>query len=166
MTLARPTLLALLILPLLACRVEDRTPAGTRRDETAVRAVAAAYYEATAAQDWRAARAVLWDSADVALQAGPSAWITFEAADPYLADLSRRWAGIPAGMLSPRLIRTEYRQADGVAGLWVVLRRAERGADGAVREVGRAEHFVMRRLPEGWRIVQLVSVADARTGDS
>jgi len=42
---------------LVACRIEDHTPAGSRSDESAIRAVVADYIRAINGRDWTAARA-------------------------------------------------------------------------------------------------------------
>ena len=43
-----------------ACRIEDRTPAGTRRDEDAVQALVAAYARTLSDRDWVGTRRLFW----------------------------------------------------------------------------------------------------------
>ena len=160
----RQTLLRLAVgaaaLGLLAgCSVEDRTPTGSRQDEDAARAVVAEYYRMTSAQDWPAVRATLWDSATVAVRPAPGAeWYSFGAPDPFVKHLGRSLRGLAPGELGPRLIRTDFRQADGLVSLWVTT-RLEQPQGGAAVEVEHIDHFVLRRFAGGaWRIVHLVSV--------
>jgi hypothetical protein len=87
---------ALVVAVLLAgCRIEDRTPAGTRRDDDAIRSVLATYYQSLGQRDWSRSRALFWDSATVELRhvAPDTAWRDFRTADAYHQYLARTYAG-------------------------------------------------------------------------
>lgn len=138
------------------CTIEDRTPAGTRRDEAAVRAVIATYYTMITDQNWSLGRGVFWDSADVTLnhRNGESGWIAFQGAPDYFVYLMR---SAPAERQAYRLIRTDFHQQGDVASVWATARlSSSTDAPGSI-ESGRVDHFVLRRMNGGWRIIYLVS---------
>src|SRR5690349_13207329 len=122
LTLAAPALATLVA----GCRVEDRTPYGSRRDEEAVRGVVANYYRSVAAQHWDSAGSLLWDSAAVTVRPRTdSGWVDFHDASHYLAYLADRDRGLRPGDLGPRTTRVDFRQEGGVAAVWVTLRLNE-----------------------------------------
>ncbi|HEU4698227.1 MAG TPA: hypothetical protein VFS40_03545 [Gemmatimonadales bacterium] len=158
---ARTLLLPLAVVALAACRIEDRTPTGSRRDEEAVRAAVATFYRTASAQQWDSTRALLWDSAAVEVRPrADSGWLAFRSAADYVGYLAERDRGMQPGELGPRMVRTEFRQEGGIAAMWVATRLNERGLDGAVHEVSRTEHFVLRRVGPRWEIVNLVSAPE------
>ncbi len=65
-------MLALLLTSLVSCRFEDRTPGGTRRDEIAVQAAVAGFYQSLAARDSDGLRRAAFASATVLVPAGSS----------------------------------------------------------------------------------------------
>jgi hypothetical protein len=156
----------LLAVPALAtlvagCQVEDRTPFGSRRDEDAVRGVVAGYYRSVSAQRWDSAGRALWDSAAVTVRPrSDSGWVDFHDAAHYLAYLADRDRGLRPGDLGPRMTRIDFRQEGGVAAVWVSLRLNEGGSPADRHEVGRVDHFVLRRFGMRWQIVNLVSVPE------
>jgi hypothetical protein len=161
------TALALLLAaPILAtlvagCRVEDRTPFGSRRDEDAVRSVVANYYRNVSAQRWDSAGSALWDSAAVTVRPRTdSGWVDFRDASHYLAYLADRDRGLRPGDLGARMTRIDFRQEGGIAAVWVTVRLNEGASPTDRHEVGRVDHFVLRRFGMRWQIVNLVSVPE------
>lgn len=136
-----------------ACRIEDRTPTGTRQDEATVRAVITTFYQGRATHDWAAARSVLWDSAIVAVHepVAGGVWAA-SSADDYVAAAARSVRGRPpsAGV---SLVRTDFRQQGPLATMWVTARSDEYGL-----RASAADHFLLRRINGAWRIVHYVSV--------
>ena len=158
---ARTLTLPLAVVALAACRIEDHTPTGSRRDEDAVRAAVGTFYRTASAQHWDSTRAVLWDSAAVEVRPRPdSGWLAFRSAADYVAYLAERDRGLQPGELGPRMTRTDFRQEGGIAAMWVATRLNERGLDGVVHEVSRTDHFVLRRVGTRWEIVNLVSAPE------
>jgi hypothetical protein len=139
---------------LAGCRIENRAPAGSLRDDQAIRGAVAAFYRGTAAADWPAVRALFWDSASVQRGAHEGGeWMAFESADDF-----RLWLGagrMPA--LEP--VRVEPRQDGDLAGVWVTTRRA-----GTERGTASVDHFLLRRMGDGWRITGYVSAEVSAPG--
>lgn len=132
-----------LVLPLLvlaaACHLEDRTPAGTRRDEVAVQQAVAAYYRAGA------------DSLDLLL--APWATGTGIAGSPAVQPL-RTALLAERGALGRddegRPVRQDIRLAGDIATVWVTWRAGAAGD--TARRAERMEVLVLRRLEGGWRV--------------
>ncbi|MEO8226197.1 MAG: nuclear transport factor 2 family protein [Gemmatimonadota bacterium] len=151
-------------LALSACRIEDRTPAGSRRDEDAIRSVLATYYQSVGAGDWAASRALFWDSAMVEVRhAGTdSAWREYRTADAYHRDLARRYGSHELSEVSVRIFRLDLRQQGDLASAWVTTRRRPIAGEGRL-EVGTADDVILRRAGGTWRIVALASAPDPAT---
>jgi len=129
-----------------ACRIEDRSPEGSRRDEEQIRGVIAAYYDGVGSQSWASARPLFWDSATVQVRAAnDTAWRQFRDPDAYGAFLAVR----PGPHIAARPIRMDARQEEDVATVWVEVRRGEGGER-------TAEHFALRKMDGAWRIVGMV----------
>jgi hypothetical protein len=132
---------------LAACRIEDHTPAGSRSDESAIRAVVAGYIRAINARDWAAARAAFL----------PGTTVDYAHAtvplDQFLKDLGQVADSDGAGR---QLLRLDLRQVGDLAAGWGAYRL---GPDAAVA----MSHFVLRKTPDGWRISHL-SVARLQSG--
>jgi hypothetical protein len=146
MRLLRP--FAALVLALsAACHIEDHTPAGSRRDESAIREVIAGYLQDLNQQDWDSARARFTQGARVDYAHSS---VTL---DQFLGDMRRMGDSI-----SPRrqLLRLDLRQVGDLAAAWGAYRL---GSGDSVA----MSHFVLRRTPEGWRIAHL-SVARLPAG--
>ncbi len=145
-----------------ACRIEDRTPAGTRRDDEAIRALLATYYQSLGARDWATSRSLFWDSAAVEIRrtAPDSAWRAFRSADSYHQYLSRTFGGGIAPVLAVRMFRIDIRQQGDLATAWVVTRRRPTDREGA-GEVGTADNVLLWRRGAAWRIAGLASVPDS-----
>lgn len=132
------------------CHFEDRTPAGSRRDDAAIRAVIATYYESLAAGDLGRYRELFAPGA-VLRRAAP-----FDAAAGAfsvlpLDSLVAGWrvAGMPTGAAG-RILRTDVRQRDGIATAWVTVARAD-----FTPTPERMDLFVLERYGAGWRILLL-----------
>lgn len=135
------------VIVLTGCRIENRAPAGSLRDDQAIRGMVSAFYRSAAAADWPAVRALFWDSASVQRGAHEGGeWAAFESPDDF-----RLW--LEAGRM-PALepVRVEPRQDGDLAGVWVTTRRA-----GTERGTASVDHFLLRRMGGGWRITDYVS---------
>ena len=132
---------------LAACRIEDHTPAGSRSDENAIRAVVADYIRAINAGDWPAARAAFLPGTTV-----DYAHATVSL-DQFFRDLGQAADSIGSGR---QLLRLDLRQVGDLAAGWGAYRLGPRGTVAM-------SHFVLRRTPEGWRIAHL-SVARLQAG--
>jgi ketosteroid isomerase-like protein len=148
MTRSLRTLLCLAALALLAaCRIEDHTPAGSRSDESAIRAVVAGYISAINARDWSGARAAFLPGTTVDYA---HATVTL---DDFFKDLAESTDSSGRGR---QLLRLDLRQVGDLAAGWGAYRL---GAGSAVA----MNHFVLRKTAVGWRIAHL-SVARLQPG--
>lgn len=150
-----------LVMLVAACRIEDRTPTGSRHDEDAIRAVLATYSQSLSARDWSGSRALFWDSATIVLRhaAPDSAWREFRSADAYHHYLARTYAGDRSRTLAVRMFRLDTRQQGDLASAWVITRRRPLAGEGR-EEVGAADNLVLRRRDGAWRIVSIASTPD------
>lgn len=150
------------VLCIAACRIEDRTPTGSRRDDDAIRALLATYYQSLAEKDWATSRSLFWDSAAVELRRSDadSVWRDFRTADRYHQYLSRTYAAANSSVLGVRMFRVDVRQQGDLASAWVITRRRPGEGEGR-NEVGTADNIVLRRYHGAWRIVALASTPDA-----
>lgn len=151
---------ALFILSILlgfGCRLEDHTPAGSRRDEAQIRGVITEYYRSFSERDWVGSRRFFLARGMVSYGGGAGDTTQVQAevvpADSVFQWLARMWE---SGTLpSPRaqVIRTDLRQADGYASVWVTVRQDVPRNGSASARGEDLEHWVLRRTPEGWRVV-------------
>jgi uncharacterized protein (TIGR02246 family) len=165
MTRLRRTVLCLGLFLAAGCRIEDHTPAGTRRDEEAVQALVASYARTLSARDWTGARALFWPDASysgplVLATAGGHQAVPVESA---LAVLARRLEGLDAGRFDVRVLRSDYRQDGDLAAVWLVTRRLFPDV-GSVRSGDWIEHLVLRRIDGEWRILSLAATTLPRGG--
>ena len=140
------------VLILAGCRIENRAPAGSLRDDEAIRGVVSTYYRASSGGDWAAVRALFWDGA--LIQRGPAegaGWRAFESPDAFQGWLE---AGGWAAPLEP--VRIDPRQDGDLAAVWVTTRRA-----GTERGMASSDHFLLRRIDGAWRITSLASATSA-----
>lgn len=144
-----------------ACHFEDHTPSGSRRDEAQIREVVIEFYRGLAAMDWGHVRNFFTPDGRVSfltLQEGdstPQALIL--PADSVLLNWARLAGEARATSNEARVIRADLRQADGMAAVWVTVhfklpfpRRPGEEQDGEA-----AEHLVLHRTGDGWRIALL-----------
>ncbi len=133
-----------------SCHLEDRTPAGSRRDDAAIRAVITTYYEALASGDLGRYRelfapgAVVQGPVPADAAAGTHSVLAFDS-------LVAGWrgAGMPTGDAG-RIIRTDVRQRNGVATAWVTVDH-----DTFATAQEHVDLFVLERYGAGWRILLL-----------
>lgn len=144
-----------------ACRIEDRTPTGSRRDEDAIRSVLATYYKSLSSRDWSGSRALFADSATILLRhaAPDSAWREFRGADAYHRYLARTYAGDRNSAIAVRMFRLDTRQQGDLATAWVITRRRPLAGEGR-EEVGTADNLLLRRQDGVWRIMTFASTPD------
>jgi len=135
-----------------ACRIEDRSPTGSRLDEESIRAVVAGYYQGVADGRWPESRALFWDSALVQLRTGPDpVWRGFASPDAY----GQYLAALPASSdrTAVRPVRIDARQEGEIAAAWVETRPVDRRF-----RTGSTDHFVFRRIGGAWRITGFTSI--------
>jgi hypothetical protein len=148
--------LALALLTLAAaCRIEDRTPAGSRRDDAAIQAVLAEYHRDLAARDWRRAADLAWRGATYAgLSAAPAGGAINRVLplDSALAEVAHHANALDPDSYDVRIVRTDVHQEGDLAAAWVTTRRRARHG-GQVADEEWVEHFVLRRIAGGWRIL-------------
>ena len=152
----RRSWLVLALLALTACRIEDRTPTGSRRDDQSIRAVVATYYRSLSARDWPSSRSLFADSARIMVRGvDDTAWSHFGDAEAYHLELIRRARDrrIEAGEVL--VARLDVRQEGELAAVWVSARHHVSDPERA--ESRSADHFVLRRVDGAWRVVALYS---------
>jgi hypothetical protein len=150
----RFALLAAAVLGLASCRIEDRSPTGSRRDDAAIQRVLLEYHRSLAAHDWERARELVWRGATYAgIADGRSGGAGASNEILPLDSLFVRMGRPAAGTGHPddiQIVRVDLRQQGDLATAWVTTRRAGAGAAG---EGNWLEHFVLRRIGDGWRIL-------------
>ena len=97
------------------CRIEDRTPAGTRRDEVAVQDVLARYTRGLDRRDWDQVRSVFWRNATYSGPLIPRSAGNAVAIDSALGIFARTLDGHDASTFQVRSLRTDIRQEGDVA---------------------------------------------------
>lgn len=140
-----------------ACHIEDRTPAGSRRDDAAIQAVLAEYHRDLAARDWRRAGDLAWRGATYAGVAAAGAGGPVNRVVPLdsaLAELAHQVDAVDPETFDVRILRTDVRQEGDLAAAWVATRRRVHHG-GRVTEEEWVEHFVLRRIAGGWRILNV-----------
>jgi hypothetical protein len=158
--MARPFIaacfLALLLAP--ACRIEDHTPTGSRRDSEAVQALVAGYARTLSERDWKGARALFWADASYAGPMIPGPGDTHQAVPIGLAinTIARRVDGLDAQRFDVRVLRADVRQEGEVAAVWMTTRRRMPVA-GGFAEGSWVEHLVLRRIGGEWRILSVTA---------
>jgi hypothetical protein len=151
-------LLILMLVGTTACRIEDRTPTGSRRDEEAVQALVTGYARTLSARDWRAARALFWADASYAGPMIPVPGDGHQAAPIDLAinTIARRVEGLDTQRFDVRILRADIRQDGDIAAVWITTRRRIPAA-GRVIEGDWVEHLVLRRIDGEWRILSVTA---------
>ena len=151
------------LLPALACRIEDRTPAGTRRDEDMVLALIAQYARSLSARDWDGVRALFWRGGSYSGPMVPRSVGQAVPIDSALAQMARTVDGAAPGSFDVRVLRTDFRQDGDVASAWVTTRRRTPLAEAAGSvERDWVEHLVLRRLGGNWRILSVAGTTSPR----
>ncbi len=136
-----------------ACRIEDHSPTGTRRDEAEIRTLLANYHRNLAARDWIKCREAFWKGATYATGDAEQGIQSFPI-DSLFASLTR--AGGKAGpeVFDVRVLRTEIRQQSDLAAAWVLVRWHTPDVS-PTSGTDMVEHFVLRRLGAQWKVANL-----------
>jgi hypothetical protein len=166
--MSRLRLAALCIGVLIAggCRIEDRTPTGTRRDEDRIQHLISRYARSLSARDWGGVRSLFWQDGTYAGPLGPGAPTNYHQAvsiDAALRVLDRLLLGAERRNFDVRVLRTDLRQEGDLAAAWVVTRRrTPSGSTSTERDW--IEHLVLRRIDGDWRILSAAAVSAPRRG--
>jgi SnoaL-like domain len=160
-----PLALLALLLALQACHIEDRTPAGTRRDEDAVQSLVAAYVRHLSERDWGATRRLFWRDGSYSGPLIPRSVGAALPIDSALAVIGRMVDGADPSSFDVRVLRSDFRQDGDLAGVWVTLRR-RMALPGGVGPSDRdfVEHLVVRRIGGEWRILSVAGSTLPRGG--
>jgi hypothetical protein len=147
------------------CRIEDRTPTGTRRDEDTIQHLLSRYARRLSQRDWTGVRSLFWQDGVYAGPIGPGAPSDYHQAisiDAALRVLDRWLRGVERENFDVRVVRTDLRQEGDLAAAWMVTRRrTPAGPTSTEREW--IEHVVLLRIDGDWRILS-VAVASAPRG--
>jgi hypothetical protein len=144
------------------CRIEDHTPAGSRRDEVAVQDVLARYTRGLDRRDWDQVRSLFWRNGTYS---GPL--IPRSAGNPVSIDSALRvfahdLDGHEPSTFQVRSLRTDLRQQGDVAAAWVTLRRRVPMPGAGEVERDWVEHVVLRRIGSSWRILSVAGSSTPR----
>jgi hypothetical protein len=158
MPFRRLALAAAVVLGASSCRIEDRSPTGSRRDDAAIQRVLLEYHRSLAAHDWERARPLVWRGATYAGvadgQSGAAGMVNEILPLDSLFVRRERPAESAMHPDDIQVVRVDLRQHGDLAAAWVTTRRAGAGAAG---EGNWMEHFVLRRIGGGWRILGIAS---------
>jgi len=146
------------------CRIEDRTPTGTRRDEDTIQHLISRYARGLSQRDWAGVRALFWQDGTYAGPIGPGAPSDHHQMVPI--DVALRvfdgWLrGVEPANFDVRILRTDLRQEGDLAGAWVVSRRRTPAGPSA-QERDWIEHLVLRRIDGDWRILTVAVVSSGQ----
>ena len=154
-------------LALTGCRIEDRTPTGSRRDEDTIQHLLGRYARGLSQRDWRGVRALFWQDGTYAGPVGPGAPVSYHQAvsiDAALQSFERWLRGVEQRNFDVRVVRTDLRQEGDLAAAWLTTRRISPSGPAAI-EGDWVEHVVLRRIDDDWRILS-VAVASPNTRSS
>jgi hypothetical protein len=164
MSRLRPAALCIGLLVVGGCRIEDRTPTGSRRDEDRIQHLLSRYARSLSARDWTGVRSLFWQDGTYAGPIGPGAPTDYHQAvsiDAALRVLDRWLQGAEPRNFDVRVLRTDLRQEGDLAAAWVVTsRRTPSGS--AATEHDWMEHVVLRRIDGDWRILSVAAVSTRR----
>jgi hypothetical protein len=149
------------------CRIEDRTPTGTRRDEDTIQHLLSRYARRLSQRDWTGVRSLFWQDGTYAGPVGPGAASDYHQAisiDTALRVLQRWLRGVEPQNFDVRVLRTDLRQEGDLAAAWLVTRRRTPSGPTAM-EREWIEHVVLRRIDGDWRILS-VAVASGPRGSA
>lgn len=149
-------LLAFALLGSASCRIEDWTPAGTRRDEDAVQVLVARYARSLSRRDWTDVRRLFWRDGSYSGPLIPRSVGDALPIDSALAVIARTVENGDPAAFDVRVLRTDFRQDGDLAAVWLTLRRrmALPGGVGP-SERDHVEHLVVRRIGSEWRILSV-----------
>jgi hypothetical protein len=146
------------------CRIEDRTPTGTRRDEDTIQRLLNRYALSLSRRDWGRVRSLFWQDGSYSGPIGPGTPSNYHQAisiDAALRTFDRWLKGVEPQNFDVRILRTDLRQEGDLAAAWVITRRAAPSGPSRM-ETDWIEHIVFRRIDGDWRILS-VAVATPRT---
>jgi SnoaL-like protein len=143
------------------CRIEDRTPTGTRRDEDRIQHLISLYARSLSTRDWAGVRSLFWQDGTYAGPIGPGAPTDYHQAvsiDAALRVMDRWLLAAGPRNFDVRVLRTDLRQEGDLAAAWVTThRRVPAGATSTERDW--VEHVVLRRIDGDWRILSIAAVS-------
>lgn len=146
------------------CRIEDRTPTGTRRDEDTIQHLLNQYARRLSARDWSGVRSLFWQDGTYSGPIGPGAPSDYHQAtsiDAALRVLDRWLRGVERGNFDVRVLRTDFRQEGDLAAAWIITRRrTPSGSTSTERDW--VEHVVLRRIDGDWRLLSVAVVSSPR----
>jgi SnoaL-like domain len=148
------------------CRVEDRTPTGTRGDEDAVHQLLNSYAKRLSERDWPGVRSLFWQDGIYSGRIGPGAPSEHRQAIPIdtaLRVLDRWLRGVERENFDVRVLRTDFRQQGDLAAAWIVTRRRTPSGSTSI-ERDWFEHVVLRQIDGDWRILSVAVVSSPRGG--
>lgn len=166
MSWLRPAVLCLGILAAPGCRIEDRTPTGTRRDEDTIHQLLGQYARRLSQRDWAGVRSLFWEDGSYSGPIGPGAPSDRNQAisiDAALRVLERWLRGVERENFDVRVLRTDFRQQGDLAAAWIVTRRRTPSGSTAI-ERDWFEHVVLRQIDGEWRILSVAVVSVPRGG--
>ena len=137
------------------CRIEDHTPAGTRRDEVAVQDVLARYTRGLDRRDWDQVRSLFWRNGTYSGPTHPSFRRQSRVDRFGPGHFAFTLDGHEPSTFRRALLRTDLRQEGDLAAAWVTLRRRTPLAGAGVVERDWVEHIVLRRIGSSWRILSV-----------
>ncbi len=150
----------------MGCRIEDRTPTGTRRDEDTIHQLLGRYAQRMSVRDWAGVKSLFWPDGTYSGPIGPGARSDFRQAvsiDSALRTLERWLRGVERENFDVRVLRTDFRQQGDLAAAWIVTRRRTPSGSTSV-ERDWFEHVVFRQIDGDWRILSVAVVSAPRGG--
>jgi SnoaL-like domain len=146
------------------CRIEDRTPTGSRRDEDTIQRLINRYARSLTRREWGGVRLLFWQDGTYAGAVGPGVPSDHHQAIPIdaaLRSLERWLQGTERANFDVRVLRTDLRQEGDLAAAWVVTRRLTPSGPSRV-EGDWTEHMVFRRIDGDWRILSVAVATPSR----
>jgi hypothetical protein len=150
----------------MGCRIEDRTPTGTRRDEDTIHQLLAQYARGLSQRDWPGVRSLFWQDGSYSGPIGPGAPSDYHQAisiDSALRALERWLRGVERENFDVRVLRTDFRQQGDLAAVWIVTRRRTPSGSTSL-ERDWFEHVVLRQIDGDWRILSVAVASSPRGG--
>ncbi len=145
-----------------ACHIEDRTPAGSRRDEDAVQNIVARYARQMSERDWDHLRGLFWRNGTYSGPLVPRSAGNALPIDSALHIIARSLERPDSATFDVRVMRTDLRQEGDLAAVWLTLRRRMPAGDAGPSDRDWVEHLVLRRIGDNWRILSVAGSSVAR----
>jgi hypothetical protein len=146
------------------CRIEDRTPTGTRRDEDTIQRLVSRYALHLSRREWVRVRSLFWQEGTYSGPVGPGVPADHRQAVPIdvaVRTLERWLRGVEPENFDVRVVRTDLRQEGDLAAAWVITRRVIPSGPTRV-ENDWIEHVVFRRIDGDWRILSVAVATPSR----